>query len=170
MVSLLPANTLSNVRVGVSASPSPDLARLGLLEQHFRLALGELARTVLVLGGALQYCGHLDPDGYTPFLIGELKRYGLHDDPLSVILAWASHRRLTLREIQQAQVELGLFGSVRCLDLAGVDVDPAVGREAAPPVWLTIRLRRHSRRCVELRSARRKDVCSSGDGDPAIRA
>jgi hypothetical protein len=132
-MSLLPANTLSNVRVGVSASPSPDLARLGLLEDHFRLALGELARTVLVLGGGLQYCGHLDPDGYTAFLIGELKRYSRQDDPLSVILAWASHRRLTLREIQQAQVELGLFGSVRCLDLAGVDVDPATGREDAPP-------------------------------------
>ena len=72
MTQLLPANTLARVRLGVSASPSSDLERLGLLEEHFKLALGELARTVLVLGGHLLYCGHLDPKGYTSFLIGEL--------------------------------------------------------------------------------------------------
>ncbi len=48
---LLPSNALANVRLGISVSDSPDLARLGLLETHFRLALGEIARCVLVSGG-----------------------------------------------------------------------------------------------------------------------
>jgi hypothetical protein len=130
---LLPPNTLARVRLGVSASPSPDLARVGLLEEHFQLALGELARTVLVLGGYLQYCGHLDPKGYTAFLIGELKRYGQQDDPLSIVLAWSVHRRLSLTEIRRAKTDLGLFGAIQTLDISGTPVDFAEGRGEDPP-------------------------------------
>jgi hypothetical protein len=133
ILDLLPTNTLSNVRVGVSASPSPDLERLGLLEGHFRLTLGELARTVLVLGGSLQYCGHLDPNEITMFLIGELKRYGRLDEPLSVILAWSVHRQLALHEIERVRDDLGLFGSIMCLDPTGAPIDCATGRADAPP-------------------------------------
>lgn len=133
MNNLLPPDTLRNVRVGVSASPSPDLARLGLMEDHFRLALGELARTVLVLGGGLQYCGHLDPNGYTVFLIGELKRYGRRDDPISIVLAWSVHRRLRLSDLRHAQEDLGLLGRITCLDPSGTSVDFALDREDAPP-------------------------------------
>jgi SLOG cluster2 len=130
---LLPANTLAKVRLGVSASPSPDLGRVGLLEEHFRLALGELARTVLVLGGHLQYCGHLDPNGYTPFLIGELKRYGQQDDPLSIVLAWSVHRRLPLKEILRAKADLGLFGIIRTLDVSGTPMSYDEDRGEDPP-------------------------------------
>jgi hypothetical protein len=130
---MLPPNTLSRVRVSVSASPSPDLARLGLLEDHFRLALGEITRTVLVLGGRLQYCGHLDHNGYTTFLVEELKRYGRNDEPLSVLLAWSVHRRLSLRDLGRSQHDLGLAGSLKCLDVTGAAVDFASGRQDDPP-------------------------------------
>jgi hypothetical protein len=133
MGKLLPTNTLLNVRLGISASPSGDLARLGLTEDHFRLALGELARTVLVLGGGLQYCGHLDSKGYTTFLISELKRFGRTYEPLSILLAWSVHRRLRLNDIRSVQNDLGLLGRITCLDPSGAPVDCAANREDFPP-------------------------------------
>jgi SLOG-like protein len=100
---LLPSNALKNVRLGISVSDSPDLARLGLLETHFRLALGELARCVLVSGGHLAYGGHLRPDGYTTFLVQELHRYSRRDRPLLICLAWQEHRRLSVGELKNQQ-------------------------------------------------------------------
>jgi hypothetical protein len=80
MAVLLPHDALRGIQVGISVSKSPDLARLGLLEAHFRLALGEIARVVLVSGGGLIYGGHLNPEGYTAFLvsrvINSLRKYG----------------------------------------------------------------------------------------------
>jgi hypothetical protein len=93
---LLPHDALKGVRLGVSVSESPDLARMGLLEAHFRLALGEIARCVVVSGGELAYGGTLHPDGYTSFLIQELQRYNRRDRPLRLYLSWHEHRSLTL--------------------------------------------------------------------------
>src|ERR1700747_3069432 len=95
---LLPSNALKDIRLGISVSDSPDLARLGLLEAHFRLALGEIARCVLVSGGFLAYGGHLHPDGYTTFLEQELHRYSRRDRPLHICLAWQEHRELSPSE------------------------------------------------------------------------
>ena len=134
-MNLLPPDTLAGVRLGISASSSPDLHRIGLLEDHFRLALGEVARTVLVLGGSLQYCGHLDPGGYTTFLIAELKRYGGRQvDRFSVVLPWSVHRRLSLPDIRRAEKELGLFGEFQYLDEGGVPIECAAGRGDPPAV------------------------------------
>src|SRR6266436_8912151 len=93
---LLPSNALTNVRLGISVSDSPDLARLGLLETHFRLALGEMGRCVLLASGRLVYGGHLDPSGYTAFLARELERYAQRDRPLLLCLSWSEHRKLPL--------------------------------------------------------------------------
>jgi hypothetical protein len=87
-------------------SESPDLGRLGLLEIHFRLALGEIARCVLVSGGTLAYGGHLRQEGYTIFLIQELQKYGRRDSPLLVCLAWQEHRELKLSELAERQIAL----------------------------------------------------------------
>ena len=132
MSDLLPPNTLAGVRLGVSASDSPDLRRLGLLEDHFRLALGELARTVLILGGVFQYCGHLDPNGYTTFLIGEVRRYGRASEPLSVLLAWSVHRRMSLDQIRRSEQALGLFGTISCLGVDGQRIDYRLDRPNDP--------------------------------------
>lgn len=48
---MLGPEALRELRVGVSVSESPDLGRLGLVETHFRLALGEIARVILLGGG-----------------------------------------------------------------------------------------------------------------------
>jgi len=52
---LLPAGALRGTCIGISVAESPDLERLGLLEIHFRLAMAEIARSVLVSGGTLAY-------------------------------------------------------------------------------------------------------------------
>ncbi len=129
---ILPPNALAGIRLGVSVSDSPDLARLGLLETHFRLALGEIARCVLVSGGHLTYGGHLQPDGYTAFLIHELHRYSRRDRPLRICLAWPEHRKLSASAIKEQQEALGLYGQIDFLDQTGKVIDPYENRMAEP--------------------------------------
>jgi SLOG-like protein len=131
---LLPKDALAAARVAVSVSPSADLARLGLLELHFRMAVGEIARAVLIAGGRLASGGHLDPDGYTAFLLGELERFGRKNRPLRVYLAWSEHRRLPLSELAAREKSLGLHGDVVYLSPDGAQVDARQdrGEEPAP--------------------------------------
>jgi hypothetical protein len=133
MAELLPSDILRGARIAISVSETPDLARLGLLEIHFRLALGEIARCVLVSGGTLAYGGHLRPDGYTTSL--KLQKYGRRDSPLLICLAWQEHRELALPELAARKNALGLLGRIVCLDPDGAETDPARDREdAAQPV------------------------------------
>jgi hypothetical protein len=126
--SLLPPDALTGVRLGISVSETSDLPRLGLLESHFRMALGEIARCVLVSGGHLAYGGHLQPDGYTSFLVQELERYSRRDRPLRVCLAWSEHRRMTLSALESEKRRLGLCGEIVCLSVDGAVIDPSTGR------------------------------------------
>lgn len=129
---LLPPNALANVRLGISVSDSPDLARLGLLETHFRLALGEIARCVLVSGGHLAYGGHLKPDGYTAFLMQELHRFSRRDRPLHICLAWQEHRKLSLATLREQEKALGLYGKFIFLAPDGEVIDPYLNRSEEP--------------------------------------
>jgi len=129
---LLPPDALAEVHLGVSVSDSPDLHRLGMVEAHLRLALGEVARAMLVAGAGLVYGGHLDPSGYTSFLQDELWRYSRRDHPLLVCLPWPVHRSVKLTELRRAEDELGLCGHIVYLDAAGQAIDPATGRGEEP--------------------------------------
>lgn len=129
---LLSSDALSSVELGLSASESPDFERLGLTEVHFKLALGEIARSILVAGGRLTYGGHLDPDGYTAFLLQELHRYGRRDRPLRVCLAWPAHRRMALQDLLRIERDLGLLGKIECLDPKGAVIDAKASRTDAP--------------------------------------
>ncbi|WP_149787648.1 hypothetical protein [Lutimaribacter pacificus] len=123
---LLPADALKGKRLGISVSDSPDLDRLGLTETHFRMTLGELARTVVIAGGDLYYGGHLQPEGITAFLIDELHRYGRRDRPLKVCLAWTVHRRMSAEQIAEQNEFLGLFGEIHFLAPDGKRLDGPV--------------------------------------------
>ena len=129
---LLKSDALSEIRIAISASESPDLLRLGLVETHFRLALAEIARSVLVSGGKLAYGGHLDPDGYTTMLMKELHRYSRRDQPLRIYLAWQEHRKLTKAEYDKQVEDLGLSGEILCLDPTGKVIAWSNGRGANP--------------------------------------
>lgn len=116
---VLPIDALRGMRVGVSVSESPDLGALGLIERHLRLALGEIARSVLLLGGRLVYGGHLQPDGYTSFLAFELKRYGRRDRPLTLVVPWSEHRNVSNDVLNGWINDLGLYGTLIPLDPFG---------------------------------------------------
>lgn len=105
--------------LGVSVSESPDLDRLGLTETHLRIALGEVARAALVAGGRITYGGHLDPDGYTAFLIHECERYGARDRPFTGCVPWPVHAGLTPEEIRDLRRGIGLLGHYVYLDING---------------------------------------------------
>jgi hypothetical protein len=131
--SLLPRDALKSVRLGLSASDSPDLARLGLDRRHFELALGELARLVLAGGGTLAWGGHLRDGGLTRILVDEVVRSGRKDDDaLLVCLAWWVHREVPLSTIRQTQDRLGLHGRVICLSKEGTEIPPDTDRSEAP--------------------------------------
>lgn len=123
---LLPPDALRGKQLGLSVSDSPDLDRLGLLDTHFRMTLGELARTVIIAGGSLYYGGHLQPGGITNFLIEELHRYGRRDRPLKVCLAWTVHRAMSQDQIAEQKELLGLFGEIHFLSRDGERLDGPV--------------------------------------------
>ena len=141
---LLPPRTLDGVRLGISVSGSADLERLGLLESHFRMALGEIARCVLLSGGQITYGGHLDPQGYTAFLMQELYRYSRRDRPLHICLAWQEHRKLAINDINEYKNALGLYGDITCLDVDGNRIDPVASRPKNPVPELDEGIRRRS--------------------------
>lgn len=118
-VELLPQDALKGKCLGISISNSPDLDRLGLLDTHFRMTLGEIARAVVIAGGSIFYGGHLQREGITNFLIEELHRYGRRDRPLKVCLAWSVHRSMSLDQIAEQKEFLGLFGEIIFLSSDG---------------------------------------------------
>ncbi len=119
---ILPPEALRGLRLGISVSQSADLAQLGLLETHLRLALAEVARAMLFSGAQIVYGGHLDPSGYTSFLQAEIEKYARRDQPLVVCLAWPEHRRLPLLDIVAAEERIALCGRIVYLDPAGEPV------------------------------------------------
>lgn len=153
---LLPLDGLSGSRIALSVSESTDLARLGLSESHFRMALGEIARSVLVAGGKILYGGNLDPNGYSAFLNQELHRYSRRDRPLRICLAWPQHTGMTLSNLRSFKDELGLFGELICLSADGKEIDGLTDRdESATQVFgsaasLTA-LREYTTACADAR-------------------
>jgi hypothetical protein len=114
---------------------------------HLRLALGEIARAVFVVGGNLAYGGHLREGGFTPFLVDELMRWErpwtgtkhpqeVPPGPkLFLCLPWTVQRETAASRIQYFEEVLGAHGKVICLTVDG-EVDPSWwherGEEPAP--------------------------------------
>lgn len=109
--------------LGISVSQSPDLGRLGLTETHVRIALGEVSRAALIAGGRITYGGHLDPDGYTAFLIHECERYGARNRPFTGCVPWTVHSGLTGDEIRELRRSMGLLGRYVYLDIDGTVIE-----------------------------------------------
>lgn len=119
---LLPADALQNMALGISASESHDLDRLGLVEDHFHLALGEIGRSILSSGGIIYYGGHLRPDGYTSLLVEELQRVGRRDSPLKICLSWSEHHLISSHDIFRQQDAMGLHADLILLSPEGEEV------------------------------------------------
>ena len=109
--------------LGVSVSDSADLARLGLTDTHLRMALGEVARAVLIANGELSYGGHLRADGYTAFLVHECDRYRSRNRPFTGYLPWSVHRALSTDTLAEHRKQIGLLGRYVFLDPDGSPID-----------------------------------------------
>lgn len=129
---LIPPGALGGVRVGVSVSDSADLSRLGLSPKHAELAIGEIARAVLVGGGQLVYGGRVKPSGFTQLLMHEVRRYG-GPGVLTLCLAAPEHRRLSRDALDMLDRELGTKGKVVCLDEHGAPIDRILALKPADP-------------------------------------
>lgn len=129
---LLAHDALRGWRIGLSVSDSADLSRLGLLEAHLRLAIGEIARCVVVSGGDLVYGGVLREDGYTAFLLREVQRYGRRNQALEVCLNWSAHRAMSLSDLAAHDKNMGLYGKLTCHDIDGNPMDSTFGRGDMP--------------------------------------
>ncbi|MFJ4986979.1 hypothetical protein ACIP9H_24635 [Streptomyces sp. NPDC088732] len=128
----LPTDALAGKRIGISVATSADLGRLGLAETHFRTVLGELVQLVVAAGGKLAYGGNLRQDGYTFFLIEQMRTYAPSSRPLLNCLAWTEHRRLPLSELELHRQQFGRYGEIVCLSIDGEPVAPSADREEAP--------------------------------------
>lgn len=127
-------SSLAGVLVGVSVSQSAELGRLGLTDAHLRLAIAEIARVIIRAGGILVYGGHLQREGYTAFLEGEVDRYAASNRPLRLVVPWAEHRRMTLGELRTRREVVSLKGEFTYLDAGGAPVpaDADRGPDPAP--------------------------------------
>ena len=132
-IEIKPANMLSTIRLGVSVSDSADLARLGLSVRHSELAIGEIARAVLVSGGSLVYGGRIKPSGFTQFLMHEVRRYGNHTQALMLCIAAPEHRKLSHAELDDLDRDLGTRGTVIYLDENGAEIQDILSTKASKP-------------------------------------
>jgi hypothetical protein len=125
---LNPVDPPSGPNVGLSISRSDDLSRFGLTETHVRMALGEIARAVLVANGRLTYGGHLRPDGYTLFLVQEIERFGRRNRPFTAYIPFSEHRRMSVDQVTGRIREVSVLGSYVFLDPHGAPINPLVNR------------------------------------------
>ena len=85
------AGPLTGTTVAVSISSSPDLASLGMGEQHLHDAIQEFARHILANGGIVAYGGDLRKGGFTQNLLDLVQTYRLAGhDPWNRIRSYVS--------------------------------------------------------------------------------
>jgi hypothetical protein len=130
---LVSRDALADIDVGISISDSADLPRLGLDSRHAQLAIGEIARAVLVAGGRIVYGGRIKPSGFTQQLMNEMRRYGASRRSLTICLALPEHRKLSSTEFDDIDRQLGTWGRVVTLNGNGTPTsrtdDPATDHD-----------------------------------------
>ena len=107
--------------VAISISESPDMAILGLSDEHLQDAMAEIALRLLSSGTSLAYGGDLRAHGFTELLFELLMRYQGHPHHSGKIgvtdyLAWPAHIRMAAGDL--AAFSSGHEGAVRLVFLA----------------------------------------------------
>ena len=113
--------TEATSNVALSISDSPDMAVLGLSNEHLQDAMAELALSLLSSGTSLAYGGDLRAHGFTELLFELLIRYQDHPHHRGQItvtnyLAWPVHIRMAAADL--AAFSSGHEGSARLVFLA----------------------------------------------------
>jgi SLOG cluster2 len=118
-------DTFAERAVAISTSESPDMAALGLSDEHLRDAMAEIARHLLALGARLVYGGDLRARGFSELLFELVARHrgdaDQGDDRADVInyLAWPAHIRMTTAELERAAADLAGAAELVLLALDG---------------------------------------------------
>lgn len=111
--------------VAISTSESPEMAALGLSDEHLRDAMAEIARHLLALGARLIYGGDLRAGGFSHLLFELVSRHrrdadaGDRREGVINYLAWPVHLRMALGDIEGAQADLADTAELLCLELDG---------------------------------------------------
>ena len=120
---------LSQRAVAISVSESPDMAVLGLSDEHLRDAMAEVSRHLLALGARLAYGGDLRPQGFTDLLFELVARHKRDadegDERASVVdyLAWPVHVSMDPVDLKAYAMELSGAAVLRLLRLDGAVLD-----------------------------------------------
>src|SRR3954469_5325104 len=119
---------LSQKAVAIAVSESPDMAELGLAEEHLRDAMAEVARHLLAMGARLVYGGDLRAHGFTQLLFELVARHrrdaDVGDDRTGVVsyLPWPVHMSKPAAELQALANDLAGIAELHCLDRQGRDI------------------------------------------------
>jgi hypothetical protein len=131
--------------VAVSISESPDMAYLGLAEEHLNDAMSEVARHMLVSGKRLVYGGDLRAGGFTEILFELVLRYRLdaieeaRDATVSNVLAYPVHKLMPQSALDDLREGVSEYAELILLDINGrilsdddhphIDSDPPTNGE-----------------------------------------
>ena len=111
--------------VAVSTSESPDMAVLGLSDEHLCDAMAEIARHVLNFGSRLVYGGDLRQHGFSELLFEIAARHHpvaeAPEQHLGVTnyLAWPVHIGMSMQRIEAVIGALGGAAELVCIDMNG---------------------------------------------------
>lgn len=98
---------LSGRIIAISISESPDMAVLGLAQEHLDDAMAEIARYLLAMEASLVYGGDLRPKGFTELLIELVIRHRRSSDApdgrvgFTNYFPWPVHVSLSPEEVKQ---------------------------------------------------------------------
>lgn len=131
---LVGRHALAGRAIALSVSDSADLSRLGLLPEHCRVAVAEIARAVFLARGEVVYGGNLDPAGFTPVLLEEALDYSDARGAFVLVLAHTVHREQEDEALRSLRDRLGVTGRLVLLGADGQETDIARrDRTAADP-------------------------------------
>jgi hypothetical protein len=139
---------LAEHAIAISISESPDMAVLGLSDEHLRDAMAEIARHMLALGARLLYGGDLRQFGFSKLLYELVARHRRDaddgDDRTGVVsyLAWPVHITHGSTELAQIASDLSGIAELVCLALDGSRMSMAerellLPQQPKPPEWST---------------------------------
>ena len=129
---------LSKHAIAISISESPDMAVLGLAQEHLDEAMAEVARYLLAMGARLLYGGDLRPKGFTEVLFELVARHrrdaDLGDERVGVsnFLAWPVHVSLSAAQLRQLSEAMRGVAELVCLDVDG-EIMPETERQQLAP-------------------------------------
>jgi hypothetical protein len=120
----VPENALRGMTVALSVSDSADLHRLGLTNDHYDMAVAELARAVFLAGGSIIYGGRIQPEGFTQVLLEEVQRYSDRREALVIYVPASEHKDVPTAELEAIDNRLGRSARLVLLGPDGQQFDP----------------------------------------------